>query len=588
MNHIIRGSFITAGEKFIINASLMNADTADVISSIREEGVGETSITDSLDKITKQIKESLNLSEEQISRDLDRELAQITTRSPEAFKYYSEGLMIHNQGKPRAAIPLFQRAIGIDPEFAMAYRAVGTAFGNLGLAAQGREYMEKAMELKDRLSDKERFKIEGSYYGNSENTYEEAMAAHKKVIELYPDDTTANHNFAVLFHNMDEWEKAIPYYSAAVEARTDFVLTYTQLAECYRAIGEEEKAKEILDNCLENIGDSASIHLGLTSHYLQLGKFDLALSEAEKAITLDPTISWNIASRARVYRYKGDFKNAENTYWQLMEFTEPSAGYVAANGGSSLSLIWGKYGEAMSMLNQGIARVQMFKVKWVESEWRTKLAYINGRAKNYEEALKECAEALECAIQANMGSLEFQRFAMHMRGLIQVASHSLDEAQKTAEELKEFIEAGIDEKSIRLYHHLIGRIELERGNHSKAIDHLEQALALISFHRYEFQAGLIGDLNEIFLESLALAFYRSGDLKKAQEQYENIIALTPGDMFFGDIYTKSFYMLGKIYEEQGDTAKAIEHYQKFLDLWKDADPGMAEVEDARTRLPGLR
>jgi tetratricopeptide (TPR) repeat protein len=321
---------------------------------------------------------------------------------------------------------------------------------------------------------------------------------------------------------------------------------------------------------------------------LQVRKFDLALSEAEKAIALEPTLSWNIASRARVYRYKGDFKNAEDTYWQLMEFTEPSAGYVAANGGSSLSLIWGKYGEAISMLNQGIARVQMFKVKWVESEWRTKLAYINGQAKNYEEALKECAEALECAIQADSSSLDLQRTAMHMKGLIQVANHSLDEAQKTVEELKEFIEAGIHEKSIRLYHHLMGRIELERGNYPMAIDHLEQALALISFHRYEFQAGLIGDLNEIFLESLALAFYRSGDLKKAREQYENLIALTHGDMFYGDIYTKSFYMLGKIHEEQGDTVKAIENYERFLELWKEADPGRTEVDDVRKRLTGLR
>ena len=58
-------------------------------------------------------------------------------------------------------------------------------------------------------------------------------------------------------------------------------------------------------------------------------------------------------------------------------------------------------------------------------------------------------------------------------------------------------------------------------------------------------------------------------------------------MFSGDIYAQSFYMLGKIYEQQGDTAKAIEHYEKFLDLWKDTDPGIAEVEDAKVRLAGL-
>jgi cytochrome c-type biogenesis protein CcmH/NrfG len=57
---------------------------------------------------------------------------------------------------------------------------------------------------------------------------------------------------------------------------------------------------------------------------------------------------------------------------------------------------------------------------------------------------------------------------------------------------------------------------------------------------------------------------------------------------YGDIYAKSFYMLGKIYEQQGDTAKAIDHYEKFLTLWKDADPGLPEVEDAKKRLAGLK
>jgi tetratricopeptide (TPR) repeat protein len=98
-----------------------------------------------------------------------------------------------------------------------------------------------------------------------------------------------------------------------------------------------------------------------------------------------------------------------------------------------------------------------------------------------------------------------------------------------------------------------------------------------------------------FTSSLAQAYYDSGDLEKSQEAYEEIIS-RPTSIFFGfmrwykssgDIYAKSFYMLGKIYEQKDFRGKAIEHYQKFLSLWKDADPGIAEVEDARKRLAGL-
>ena len=88
----------------------------------------------------------------------------------------------------------------------------------------------------------------------------------------------------------------------------------------------------------------------------------------------------------------------------------------------------------------------------------------------------------------------------------------------------------------------------------------------------------------ILVESLASAYNQAEDLDSAKTEYERIISFNLGRLDYGDIYAKSFYMLGKIYEVQGDTVKAIEHYEKFLDLWKDADPGLPEVDDARQRL----
>ena len=90
------------------------------------------------------------------------------------------------------------------------------------------------------------------------------------------------------------------------------------------------------------------------------------------------------------------------------------------------------------------------------------------------------------------------------------------------------------------------------------------------------------------MESLAIAYYRAGDLDKALEQCEDIISLTPGGMFYGDIYSRSIYLAGKIYEEKGNNNKAIEHYETFLELCKNSDPGLTEVEDTRKRLADLK
>ena len=124
--------------------------------------------------------------------------------------------------------------------------------------------------------------------------------------------------------------------------------------------------------------------------------------------------------------------------------------------------------------------------------------------------------------------------------------------------------------------------QLKRENLSQAIEYSHRAISLLPSQMYT------SDSHALYMDSLACAYYKSGNLVKARDEYERITSLTTGRLNYGDIYAKAFYMLGKIHEEQGDTVKAIEHYKKFLDLWKDADPGISEVDDARERLAGLR
>jgi tetratricopeptide (TPR) repeat protein len=563
-SHVIKGSFITAGEKFIINASLMNAQTTEVISSIREEGRGEVSITDSLDKITKQIKKDLNLSEEKISRDLDKELSQITTQSPEAFKYYSQGVKLYDQ-QTRKSIPFFERAIKIDPEFAMAYRKLGLAYESLRLAPQAQECLEKAMELKDRVSEKERYLIEGSYYANSQNTYDKAIAAYKKLLKIYPDNTIANNNIGLLFLRVGQNEKAVYYYERARKAGTEFEGTYRNLARCYWDLGEDEKAKQVLEDYIENIEDSAGIHRVLATCYQSLGEYDRALSEVEKALSLDPNHIESINTQATIYKYKNDLKKAENSYWKLREFTEPRAGYFAKNGLCSLDLIRGKYERACSWVNKGIHKARELNIKSAQSKWQIDLAYILCQNGCYEEALSKCELAWKNAEKALINSQHVKRLALHMKSLVESDLHSLTQAQKTANKLKE---------SIGFYYHLMSRIELEKGNYLRSIDLIHKALSE-------------DPKNERFIQTLGLAYYKAGDLDNALKQYEKIISLTLGAIFYGDIFTKSFYMLGMICEALGEKAKAKEYYENFLNLWKDADPGIPELKEAQKRLSQL-
>ena len=129
-----------------------------------------------------------------------------------------------------------------------------------------------------------------------------------------------------------------------------------------------------------------------------------------------------------------------------------------------------------------------------------------------------------------------------------------------------------------------GMIELEKKSLSQAIAYFEQAESLLPF---PCSLGPFTNDQALFAEPLALAYFQAGELEKAQEEHERISTMPTGILYWSDIYTKSFYMLGRISEQKEQKEKAIEHYEKFLELWKDADLGIKEVEDARKRVAEL-
>ena len=193
--------------------------------------------------------------------------------------------------------------------------------------------------------------------------------------------------------------------------------------------------------------------------------------------------------------------------------------------------------------------------------------------KGFDEVLKEARK---------QEILTWQTIILSAKGRAYLQMKSIDKALKIADEILELVQTGSKKKNIRYYHLLMGMIELERNNSSRAISFLNKAVESLYAPEENFP-----NIHTFFINTLAQAHFNAGNLNKARENFERILSLALGRLDDGDFYAKGFYMLGKIYEEQGDTAKAIEHYEKFLVLWKDADPGIQEVEDARKRLAGL-
>jgi len=584
VNHILQGNLSKAGDIFRIEYTLKDMNTGKIIGSDRVEGKGEQAVFSMVDELTRRIKSDFELSEEEIASDIDKEIEKITTSSPQAFKYYVEGREFHHKGDYRKNIQSMEKALALDPEFAMAYRSMAMGYNNLLLFSEAKKYLQKAFELKDRLSDRERYLIEAEFYRDSEKTYDKAIEAYRKHLELYPDDSIANTNLGVLYMSTEQWDEAIERYLVQIEGKDESFFPYTNIAESYRAKGMYETARKVLEGYIQDIQESNEIRLELSLNYFLQGEYDLALAEADKAISVNPDSIPVLFYRGNVYVCKEDFDKAEEDYFKVLERKELGYHlYIRILLGTS-HILRGKFESGREQYRQGLELAEKLGDNWWRVCFYIWRAYSYLKSGSPEDALKDCKAAWSIAPDS-ADSLKWQRRALYYKGQAFLEMNSAAEARKAADIIRELVDEGTNKKDIRYCNHLLGLIELERKNYSKAIEYFTDAISLLP---YENGMEPFANDQVNFAGGLASAFYESGDMERAREEHEKILTFTMGKLYFGDIYARSLYWLGKICEEKGQKREAIEYYEKFLELWKDADPGFPEVEDSRKRLAGLQ
>jgi serine/threonine protein kinase/Tfp pilus assembly protein PilF len=583
VQHLLLGRYAKLEDVFRIDIQLQEANTGEIISSIRVEAKGEAEVFTKVDELTRKIKTNFRLSEKELATDIDRGVGEITTSNPEAFKYYVTSKKFSKEGRYHESINLLEKAVAIDPEFAMAYRSMAWDYYRLFLRSQWKNNLKKAMEMSDRVSDRERYLIQGDFYLQSETDYYKAEEAYKKLLQLYPEDPDGNLNLGSMYIVLEKWDEALEQFNVLIQNKDENTIPYTSMADAYMAKGLYDKAKEVLEHYLHEFSDNAVIRHWLALGYLIQERYDRALNELEKSFLLDPSNIFTHGIKGDIFRMKGNFVRAEEEFFKMLDSEEEIVRYNGRAWLASLYLQQGKFENSNEQIRIGIDVGKKLGERGGESGWNLELSYRYLKTGNPEEALKRSIEAEKTAVEWGCQYCH-QKRALVYKGVSYIALDSLEKAQNTADELKTITLKEMNEKFMRYYYYLMGKIALNNNNFSTAIDYFEKGISLLPF-QYSFMM-----INEqaFFIDPLAQAYYEAGEMDKARETYNRINSSTLGRLWWGDIYAKSFYMLGKIYEQQGESAKAIEHYEKFLDLWKDADPGIAEVEDARERLAGLK
>jgi tetratricopeptide (TPR) repeat protein len=385
-----------------------------------------------------------------------------------------------------------------------------------------------------------------------------------------------------IYYHFGEWEKIIEPIKKNRQNYPENAVTCWNYAEGLMNIGLYSEAAKDLNDYIKEFPDNYLVRSSLWRSYLYQEKYDLALQVLEKRFLLNPTRYrfYTIMDKGDVYHLRGELDKAEKEYQKLLKGDIPTNFQIyGLSRLSSLYLLQGRFKESINILKKSIGKA---KDHSNVSIYHLQLAYLYLKTGNPREAMKECEEARKTA-SSNPYPWDLKLCALRYRGQAFLGLKSIDEAIQVSDKLKRlWMEDERNKNYARVYKLLMGLIQLEKGNYEKAIEYCSQAISMQALY------DLVVNNYATYVEPLALAYYRMGDLEKAQKEYQNILSLSELRRDNGDIYAKSFYMLGKIYEQQSNKAKAIESYSKFLDLWKDADPGIAEVEDAKKRLAGLK
>ena len=575
---VVLGSFVKAGDTIRISVRLQDAGSGEILTTERVEGVGESSIFPMVDDLTRRIRANFETSAE-AKVELDRDIKDLVTSSVEAYRYYEEGRRYHLLGKAKEAVLPYEKALEVDPGFAMALLRLSEVHFIQGLLKEGEEYARRALEQADRLTARERYYIEALYYMLKEGTLGRSIQAYEKVLGLDPDDGAARFNLALVYYGLERFDEAIVHLEELSRRRFSFVGMPRLLASAYFAQRARfDRGYEALQDYIARNPDTWGGHSNLGHHFTNWGKLDEALAAFEKAQSLSPGGLFPVAGMWSVFILREEWKRAQAAAQSLEELPEPDWKNTGSHLLAVTRLYQGRSREGLTFLGRARA--------YAESE-TTKAQADNDAARVLLEK-GQAARALERAQRAQReGKGGFPEWeGLFLAALAQARLGHREDAGTTAEALRRKTESLPTEKEKRRYHHLAGELALGRGDTRFAIKELEQAQSMLPAR---------GPLPTLWVVapqpqhvpvwfSLARAYLAAGEEEKAAEGFSRITESTTEHIFWPIPYVRSFYFLGKIHEKRGELDKAREYYRRFSDFWKDGDMDRKRVEEALSKL----
>ncbi len=590
VDNVIVGSYLRAGEAIRINVRLQEAKTGRIVSSERVEGPNASSLFAMVDDLSRRIRTKFEGLRAEVgdaaallsrpgadaTGGLDRGLGDVTTSSIDAYRNYAEGINLHERFREAEAATLFEKAIAIDPSFAMAYVKLAVVQGNLGHLDLRDKYAALALKHADRLTPRERFYIEGYYYALRPATRARSLDAYKKCVELDPGHQACRHNMALQLLILERTQEGTGHYEELVRRGSQNATAFTNLAGGYLALGDADKALAITQTFSKRNPESGAGHRGVAFALIGMGRYEEALQELTRALLLDPTGPNILEGRAIAQTLREDWVAAREAAATLYSSPDETRKWSGALAQSTVAAFEGRRTEALTWAERAVSAYKTPGGR--SSEARQLAAGLLAAGGQVSLALAQAQKAL---IESR--GLPAERDALLIQAWLLAASRQLKEADDALAALAALAEPLAEVRDARMQAFAQGQVALARGDFAAAVGVLQKAHAVLPPRGF----GVIFPSQHVPIWfALGEAHMGAGRPTEAEPWFTRVAtsgfehALQPIE------YVRSFYYLGKIHEQTGDMTKAREAYRRFVGYWKDGDLDRDRVAEAERKLRG--
>jgi len=530
----VLGSISNLGGQYVIGLNAIGCGSGDTLASEQREASGKRAVLKTLGKAAGELRGELGESLATVEKfDVPVEA---TTTSLEALKAFSMGDRTARRMGDAAGIPFYKRAIELDPNFALAYQALSVSYFNLNQGDLAAENATKAYELRDRVSERERYRISTTYYHAVTGELEKAIEEYELWSKSYPRDATPPLNLGVVYQQLGQYDKAVVETKEALRLAPT-TTGYGNLSFEYIALDKLDDAEKVLREAQAK---------GFDGLYIRGNLYLLAFRRGDSSKAMEQQLVWAAGRVGDEDAMLSGQADTDAYYGRLVRARDDSrrASESAVRAGS----------------------------KETAALWRASAGLREAEFGN-TAAARENADA---ALSLQSGSDVKLLVALTLARVGDTAK-----AKKLVEQLEKERTASTD-TMLKLYclPTVHGAIEISKNNPSQGILDLEATAP------YELGGPLAFPyLYPVWVRGHAYMAAQNGIAAAAE--FQKLID-HPGIVLNQPIGSLAHLELGRAYALSGDNVKALASYEKFLTLWKDADPDIPVLIAAKSEYAKLQ